>query len=100
MSVMPASSTQGRTLLPAVTPVPGRAGTSTTVLAPLVLARARTRRNEHHRAGAAGAFDLMRDRRALEVDLDLVLARILAGLFDGHGNFVGLAITDAHVSTA
>src|SRR5438477_12231117 len=36
MSVMPASSTQGRTLLPAVTPVPGRAGARTTVLAPLV----------------------------------------------------------------
>src|SRR5580700_6404508 len=36
ISVIPASSTQGRTLFPAVTPVPGRAGTSTTVLAPLV----------------------------------------------------------------
>ncbi len=36
MSVIPTNSTQGRTLLPAVTPVPGRAGTSTTVLAPLV----------------------------------------------------------------
>ncbi len=35
-SVMPANSSTGRTLLPAVTPVPGRAGTSTIELAPLV----------------------------------------------------------------
>src|SRR2546423_8231045 len=33
---MPANSMQGRTLLPAVTPVPGRAGTRITLLAPLV----------------------------------------------------------------
>ena len=82
MSVMPASSTQGRTLLPAVTPVPGRAGTRTTVLAPLV------------------PLTVVRDRRALEVDLEHLLARVLGGLFDGGRNFVGLAVTDADVAAA
>src|SRR4051794_27151371 len=42
----------------------------------------------------------MRDRRALEVELDHLLARIFAGLFDGHRNFVGLAVPDADVSAA
>src|SRR5439155_1666224 len=61
-------------------------------------ARARAGRDQDHRAGAAGAFHLMRDRRPLEVQLDHVLARVLARLLDGHRDFVGLAITNANVS--
>ena len=82
ISVIPASSMQGRTLLPAVTPVPGRAGTSTTVLAPLV------------------PFDHMRNRRALEVHAEHLLAGVLGGFFDGRRNFVGFAVPDADVSAA
>ena len=79
---MPASSTQGRTLLPAVTPVPGRAGTRITVLAPLVPLTV---------CGIVVPF---------EIHLEHLLAGVLGGLFDGRRHFVGLAIADADVALA
>jgi hypothetical protein len=39
------------------------------------------------------------NRRALEVHLDHLLAGVFGGLFDGGRYFIGLAITDADIST-
>src|SRR5205085_7676321 len=52
------------------------------------------------RARAARALDLVWDRRALEVDLEHHLPGVLGRLFDGAGDFVGLAIADADIATA
>ena len=52
MSWMPAASQTARTAAPAITPVPGAAGT------------------KHHVGGAEAAFDRVRNRRAVERHVD------------------------------
>src|SRR5829696_6886834 len=63
-------------------------------------AGARAGRGQHDGAGPAGALDLVRDRGALEVDLEHVLPGVLGGLLDGRGHLVGLAVADADVAAA
>src|SRR5215203_5688839 len=63
-------------------------------------ARARAGWGEDHGARAAAAGHLVRDRGALEVDLERRLTRVLGRLLDGARNFVGLAVADADVALA
>src|SRR3954447_12426841 len=61
-------------------------------------AGARARRDEDDGAGAAGPLDLVRDRGALEVHLEHLLARVLGGLLDGRRHLVRLAVADADIA--
>src|SRR4051812_12505997 len=63
-------------------------------------AGAGTRGGEHDRAGAAGALDRVRNRRALEVHLEHALAGVFGGLLDRAGDLVGLSVADADAPLA
>ena len=77
MSLIPAHSTSARTGPPAITPVPGAAGFSST------------------RARAGLADDLVRDRRAHHRHLEHLAAGLLDALRDRGGHLLGLAVADA-----
>ncbi len=74
---MPASSSTARTPPPAITPVPGEAGFSST------------------RPGAEDAGRLMGDRGAVLGHAEEVLLGALDALLDRERNLVGLAVADA-----
>ena len=79
---MPAASQTARTAEPAITPVPGAAGTSFTL------------------GGAEAAQHGMRDRRALQRNGQHLPRAVLDGLFHGGRHFVGLAVSPAHLAAA
>jgi hypothetical protein len=82
ISLMPAASTTARTGPPAITPVPGAAGLSSTLPAPY------------------SADDLVRDRRAPERDLDKVFLGVLDPFADSVGHLAGFAYAEANLAFA
>ena len=81
-SWMPASSRMARAAPPAMTPVPGAAGLSSTRPAPML------------------ADDRVGDGGAGERHLEEVLARLLGALLDGEGHLLGLAVAEADAAVA
>ena len=81
-SCTPASSRMARAAPPAITPVPGAAGFSSTRPAPM------------------RADDGVGDGGAGEGHLEEVLARLLGALLDGEGHLLGLAVAEADAAVA
>ena len=79
---MPQASQTARTAAPAITPVPGPAGTRITWAAP------------------KWPFDRVRDGGAFHVDGDHVAGAVLDGLFHRRRHFVGLAVAPADAALA
>ena len=79
---MPAHSTSARTGPPAITPVPGAAGLSSTRPAP------------------ASPDHLVRDRRAHHRDLEHLAPGLLDALLDRRGDLLGLAVAEADATRA
>src|SRR5262249_36494835 len=63
-------------------------------------ARAFRGRLEQNLRGTVAANDLMRNRGALEVQLDQILFRLLDALLDGHRHFARLAHAETSVAMA
>ena len=82
MSWMPAASQTARTAAPAITPVPGLAGTSIDV------------------GRAEAPFDRVRNGARLDRESRHAAGAVLDGLFDAGRHFVGLAVAPADLALA